>query len=218
MPLAPGLNSAFGLLQTDVRHIYVKSSVGVLAGFSVDAMEAEFEDLEARARADVREEGFDEGEVALRRQVDMRYLHQGYQLAVDCLARPVDDAEKTALKSRFDELHARVYGASAPDEDAETVTFRTIAEIAVPQLRLPPVDIGDGDPSAAEIGARELYDFEAGGFVPCTLYDRARLRAGDRIEGAAVIQQFDSTTVLLSGQSATVEAHGNLVIDAGDAS
>ena len=217
VPLAPGLNSAFGLLQTDVRHIYVKSSVAVLAGLSVDAMEAEFEDLEARARADVREEGFDESEVTLRRQVDMRYLHQGYQLAVDCLARPVDDAEKTALKSRFDELHARVYGASAPDEDAETVTFRVIAEIAVPQLRLPPVEAGDGDPSAAEIGTRELYDFEVGGFGPCTLYNRARLRAGDRIAGAAVIQQFDSTTVLLSGQSATVEAHGNLVIDAGDA-
>ena len=216
VPLAPGLNSAFGLLQTDVRHIYVKSSVGVLAGLPVDAMEDEFQDLEARARADVREEGFDQAEVVLRRQIDMRYLHQGYQLAVDCLARPVDEDEKTALKSRFDELHARVYGASAPDEDAEAVTFRAIAEIAVPQLELPPVEAGDGDPSAAGIGARELFDFEAGGFVPCRLYDRARLRAGDRIEGAAVIQQFDSTTVVLSGQSATVEAHGNLVIAAGD--
>ena len=98
------------------------------------------------------------------------------------------------------------------------MTFRTIAEIAVPQLELPPVEAGDGDPSAAEIDGRELYDFEAGGFVPCKVYDRALLRAGDRIEGAAVIQQFDSTTVVLSGQSATVEAHGNLVIDAGDAS
>ena len=218
VPLAPGLNSAFGLLQTDVRHIYVKSSVGVLAGLSADAMEAEFADLEARARADVREEGFAEGEVTLRRQIDMRYLHQGYQLAVDCMASPVDEAERAALKSRFDDLHARVYGASAPDEDAETVTFRVIAEIAVPQLQLPRIEAGDGDPSAAETGARELYDFEAGGFVPCTLYDRALLRAGDRIEGAAVIQQFDSTTVVLSGQSATVEAHGNLVIAAGDAS
>ena len=166
----------------------------------------------------MREEGFAEGEVTLRRQIDMRYLHQGYQLAVDCMASPVDEAERAALKSRFDDLHARVYGASAPDEDAETVTFRVIAEIAVPQLQLPRIEAGDGDPSAAETGARELYDFEAGGFVPCTLYDRALLRAGDRIEGAAVIQQFDSTTVVLSGQSATVEAHGNLVIAAGDAS
>ena len=134
------------------------------------------------------------------------------------LSEGVRATEPVVRQVRFDGLHARVYGASAPDEDAETVTFRVIAEIAVPKLELPLIEAGDGDPSAASIGARELYDFEAGGFVRCTLYDRSRLRAGDRIEGAAVIQQFDSTTVLLSGQSATVEAHGNLVIDAGDPS
>ncbi len=217
VPPAPGLSSAFGLLQTDVRHVYVKSSVGVLAGLAADAMEAEFAALEERARADVREEGFDAAEVTLRRQIDMRYLHQGYQLAVDCAARPVDEAEKTALKARFDALHRRVYGASAPDEDAEAVTFRVIAEIAVPKLRLPEIKAGNGDPSAARVDARELFDFQAGGFVSCQVYDRSRLRAGDRIDGAAAIQQFDSTTIVLPGQSAEVEAHGSLVIAEGGA-
>ncbi|MDE0059523.1 MAG: hydantoinase/oxoprolinase family protein [Defluviicoccus sp.] len=216
VPLAPGLNSAFGLLQTDVRHVYVKSSVGVLAGLAADAMEEEFAGLEARAWADLREEGFDGEDAALRRQIDMRYLHQGYQLAVDCLARPVDAAEKAALKTRFDELHLRVYGASAPDEEAETVTFRVIAEIAVPKLELPKIEAGDGDPARAETGVRELYDFTSGSFADCKVYDRALLRAGDAIAGPAAIEQFDSTMIVLAGQSATVEAHGNLVIDAGD--
>ena len=74
---------------------------------------------------------------------------------------------------------------------------------------------GRGDPSAAATGSRELYDFESARFVPCTLYDRAKLRAGDLIQGAAVIEQFDSTTVLLPGQAAKVEAHGNIIIDTG---
>ena len=213
VPPTPGLNSALGLLQTDVRHIYVKSLVGLLSGFSVEAMEREFSELEARALGDAVEEGFLEEEVILRRQVDMRYLYQGYQIPVDCPARPVAEAEKAALKGRFDALHQRLYGASAVDEDAEIVTFRSIAEIVVPKLEMPRIATGDGDPRGALTAERRIYDLESGGFVPGRVYDRARLRAGDRIVGAAVIEQFDSTTVVLAGQSALVEDHGNLIID-----
>ena len=216
VPPAPGLNSALGLLQTDVRHIYVKSSVGLLSGFPVDRMEAEFAELEARALTDAREEGFAADEVRLRRQIDMRYLHQGYQIAVDCLGRPVSEDEKTALRERFDSLHHQVYGASAPDEDAEVVTFRSIAEITVPKIALPLIETGDGDPRAALTAEREIYDMDSGGFITARIYDRSRLKAGDRIEGSAVIEQFDSTTLLLPGQTAVVEAHGNLIIDIGE--
>ncbi len=216
VPPAPGLNSALGLLQTDVRHIYVKSSVGLLGGFPVGRMEAAFGELEERALADAREEGFAAEHVRLRRQIDMRYLHQGYQLAVDCLGRPVAEDEKTALKERFDALHQQVYGASAPEEDAEVVTFRAIAEITVPKLVLPEIAAADGDADTALTDERELYDLDSGRFVPVRIYDRARLRAGHRIAGAAVIEQFDSTTLVLPGQAATVEAHGNLIIDTGE--
>ncbi len=146
----------------------------------------------------------------------MRYLHQSYQLAVDCLGRPVADPEKAALKERFDGLHRQVYGASAPDEDAEVVTFRAIAEIAVSRLALPGIEAARGDASAAFTDERALYDLDSGRFVPVRIYDRARLMAGYRIAGTAVIQQFDATTLVLPGQTATVEAHGNLIVDSGE--
>jgi N-methylhydantoinase A/oxoprolinase/acetone carboxylase beta subunit len=49
-------------------------------------------------------------------------------------------------------------------------------------------------------------------FDPVNVWDRAKLRAGDRFEGPAVIEQFDSTTVALAGQTVSVEANGTLVI------
>jgi N-methylhydantoinase A len=214
VPLYPGINSAMGLLQTSVRHVYLQSSVARLSEISADRMNEIFDGLEARAAEDVREEGFTPDQVDIRRQVDMRYQHQGYQLPVDCPASALTDADKPVLKGGFDEAHHRIYGASAPDEDAEVVTFRVIAEISVPRLELPRIGIGAGA-QAAQIATRSLYDLDGRSFMEAGIYDRAKLRAGDTFDGPAVVQQFDSTTVILSGMSCTVDPWGNLIIDTG---
>ena len=91
VPPNPGLTSAMGLLQTQVRHVYLRSSVGLVSAFSLERMEAHFVDLADRAMADVAEEGFASDSVSIRRQCDMRYLHQGYQLAIDCPTGTVNE-------------------------------------------------------------------------------------------------------------------------------
>jgi N-methylhydantoinase A len=55
---------------------------------------------------------------------------------------------------------------------------------------------------------------EAGGFVSCTVYDRALLQAGNRVDGPAVIEQMDATTLVLPGIVARVEPYLNLVLEA----
>ena len=215
-PLYPGLNSAMGLLQTSVRHVYLQSSVARLSEIAPARINEIFAGLEARARADVAEEGFAPDRVTVTRQVDMRYQHQGYQLPVDCPAGTLAETDKPTLKSDFDSAHQRIYGASAPDEDAEVVTFRVIAEIAVPRLQLPLLAEG-GDASDARIATRPLYDLEVADFMQAAIYDRAKLRSGDRFDGPAVVQQFDSTTVILAGMSCVVDPWGNLVIETGEA-
>ena len=218
VPLYPGLNSAMGLLQTSVRHVYVRSMVGLLSAFDPAEIDAGFAELVARAMTDIAEEGFREADVVLTRQLDMRYPHQGYQLAIDCPDGPFSEDSRQPLKRDFDATHGRVYGASAPDEDAEIVTFRVIAEIETPRLALPKIQSGDGDPSDAITGERDLYDFGTASFDVATIFDRSKLRAGDGITGPAIIEQFDSTTIVLAGQSARVDGIGNLIIHTGAAS
>jgi len=215
VPLYPGINSAMGLLQTSVRHVYLQSSVGPLSEFATDRMNDLLTQLEARAMADVREEGFEPSQVSITRQVDMRYKHQGYQLTVDCPKAAVTEGDKATLKAAFDATHQRVYGASAPDEDAEVVTFRVLAEIAVPQLEIRELS-GFGEKSAkAVVGERMLYDLDRGDFLTATVYDRAKLSAGNRVTGPAIVQQFDSTTVVLDGMEAHVDTRHNIIIETG---
>jgi N-methylhydantoinase A len=205
-----------GMLQTSVRHSYLRSEIGVLSRFPVARMNEQFAALEHEAMAEAKEEGFDPAAVSLTRLIDLRYPHQGYTLPVACPA-VVAEGDKARLKQAFDEVHAQVYGQSAPKEDAEIVTFRLQAEIEIPRLSLPELKQGDGQPERARKGTRDIFDIDAGRFVAAAIYDRALFMAGDRIAGPAIIDQFDSTTLVLAGQTATVDPTGTLVIEESEA-
>jgi N-methylhydantoinase A len=215
VPPYPGLNCAIGMLQTSVRHSYLKSEVGVLSRFPTGRMNDLFRELREQALAEASEEGFVHEAVKLTRLLDLRYPHQGYTLPVPCPA-DITDVDKVRLKHAFDEVHLQVYGQSAPKEDAEIVTFRLQAEIEVPRLVLPALAHGDGRAERALKGERPLFDIGENRFVRATVYDRQALMAGDRIAGPAIIDQFDATTVLLGGQTATVDDTATLIIQTGD--
>src|SRR5215813_14186396 len=210
VPPHPGLTSAMGLLQTDVRHLYLRSAVGLLSSYPVAEINGIFAELRRQAMQDVSEEGLDMAALRLTQQLDLRYLHQGYHLTVDGPDGEVTEAHKRPIKSAFDDLHRRTYGASAPEEDAELVTLRLVAEVPMPHLRLP--RIAPGHLADARIGRRPLYDLALAEFADADVYDRARLGAKDRIAGPAIVEQYDSTTVVLAGQTLSVDEFGNLVI------
>jgi N-methylhydantoinase A len=51
------------------------------------------------------------------------------------------------------------------------------------------------------------------GYVETKTYDRARLCAGNRIAGPALVEEYASTTVMHPGDRLEVDAFGNLVLD-----
>jgi N-methylhydantoinase A len=212
VPLYPGLNCALGMLQTSVRHSYLRSEIGSLARIAVGRVNELFAALESQAMQEAVEEGFTTSQAKITRLLDLRYPHQGYSLCVPCPA-PFDEAARMAVKRSFDSLHQNVYGQSAPNENAEIVTFRLQSEIAVPRLALPDLPRMDGNAGRAIKGQRPLYDTAQQKFDRVNVWDRSKLLAGDRFEGPAVIEQFDSTTVVLADQIVSVEGNGTLVIE-----
>ncbi|HEY7248430.1 MAG TPA: hydantoinase/oxoprolinase family protein [Xanthobacteraceae bacterium] len=211
VPLYPGLNCALGMLQTSVRHSYVRSEIGSLERIATGRVNELFGALEAQAMQEAGEEGFSASEVVISHLLDLRYPHQGYSLCVPCPA-PFDEAARVAVKRAFDSLHQTVYGQSAPNESADIVTLRLQSEIVVPRLSLPQLPCTDGNTALSIKGRRPLYDISERKFQTVNIWDRAKLRAGDCFEGPAVIEQFDSTTVALAGQTVRVEANGTLII------
>jgi len=143
----------------------------------------------------------------------MRYAGQNYELPVPLPEGPISEATMAALGDGFAEAHRRQYGFVAEGEAVQLVTFRieAVGLVAKAQFRAQP-DAGP-DASDAVIGTRDVWLPEAGGFTPCRIYDREKLRSGNVIAGPAIVEQMDATTLILPGMTARVEPYLNLILE-----
>lgn len=212
VPRTPGILCAMGLLLTDLRADFAGTRLLTLGPAALPEMEQVFADLASQSAAWFEKEGVAPESRRLTRAVDMRYAGQNYELTV-----PVPDGRATMLDrlaESFAAAHRQRFGFVAEGETVQLVTFRIEAAGLVPKASFQPQADAGPDASDAVIGRREVWLPEAGGFVVCPIYERNRLRAGNRIAGPAIIEQMDTTTVVLPGMVARVEPYLNLILEA----
>ncbi len=201
IPPSPGIFSATGLLTTDLKRDAAITVMRRLEDLDAAEVEQAFTALEEVGRTELASEGIGDESIAFLRQVDLRYVGQSYELTI-----PAGDD----LLERFHAEHERTYGFAAPGEPVEAVSLRltSTGSIAKPPLRrLEP----GATPAPKE--HRPVYFAEAGNYVDCPIYDRYSLPAGASFDGPAIVEEFDSTTVVHPGFSVVVDANGNLVLE-----
>jgi N-methylhydantoinase A len=143
---------------------------------------------------------------------DMRYVGQEHAVTIELAPELIGKRNREAIKQRFDDVHLLRYGTSAPKEAAEIVSLRTT--VTGVMKKPAPERIARGGPTpiaAAQRGTRRVYF--AGKPVKTPTYARDALRAGNRIEGPALIEEHASTTVVLPGDRLRVDEFGNLMLD-----
>ncbi len=217
VPSYPGVTAALGLLATDMVYEYVSTVYQRLSKLDAAALERVFEGLEEQARAQLERDGIPSDRVLIQRVADCRYLGQGYELRVDVGAGAIDADWAGRLRADFNDIHEREYSRRFEEADIEIPNVRVRGVGVQPALETPEVEHG---PETPEDGLR--YEGEAWfrvegklDKVPTRYYDRASLRAGNRLLGPAIVNQYDSTTVVPPGISARVDRFGNIVIEAG---
>jgi N-methylhydantoinase A len=224
VPPSPGIFSALGLLATDLTHELsrtVRQSSGSLDGAAVDAALAA---LEAEGRRALASESVPPSRVSCRRYLEMRYAGQSYELSIPLGDGSLAGGRLADALAAFHREHERIYGFAAPAEPVEVVNVR--ATVVGAMLRPRPRRVEpDRGVDAALKQTREVYFGEAGGgagagptgpagFVACPIYDRYRLGSGATLDGPAVVEELDSTTVIHPGYRATVDELGNLLLTA----
>ncbi len=191
VPEHPGLFSAYGLLAVDVVRSY-KAPV-----FDRDLREV-LGKLERTAREELGREGFKDVKISF--MVDMRYVGQSYELTVDY-------EEGSDLKERFREEYKRVYGFYS-DDPVEIVSARATAVAEVPKISLKKKQISRGQP----VRAFERKAYISGKFVVAPVYLRESLSPGSFGNGPAIIEEYDSTTVVNEGWTWEVDEYSNIII------
>ena len=213
VPMSPGTTSAMGLLVTDLKHDYSTTLIQRTDQLDFDRVNGIYHDMGERGEKALLTEGRERSSISFERQVEMRYVGQSYELSIPLGAGKVEDALEGMLQ-HFHEEHDRAYGFAAPDEPVEFVTLRLTAVGAIAKPKLRELPARGGDVKDALRAVRQVYFAEAGGFVDCSNYDRYKLAAGMVVEGPAIVEEMDSTTIIHPGFLAEVDKYGNLLIRA----
>ena len=213
VPPHPGINSAIGLLTTDLKYDVVRTAFLVSTRIDLRRLNADFAAMEDVLRAQLGADNVNAATATFRRSTDARYAGQGYELRLELPGSELGPADLESARARFHDLHQKEYGHHFPHSPIEFVNLRVSAIGQVPKIRVPPKPAG-GSLAAARIRVDaavfrtgvDLKSFET------TFYDRSKLPLGQPIAGPAVILQVDSTTVVPPYCTAELEESGSISI------
>ena len=217
VPPYPGVTAAMGLLATDMVYEYAATVYQRLSSLDAVALQRVYEELEERARVQLEADGVAPDRLVIQRIVDCRYLGQGYELRVDAPSGPIDHDWIESVRSDFHDNHEREYSRRFEDSDIELPNVRVRGVGLMPPLLTVEVEHGGESPDAALRHEGKAW-FRTNGElreVPTRYYDRAALKAGNRLDGPAIVNQYDTTTVIPPGVSAHVDRFGNIIIEIG---
>lgn len=210
------MGSALGLLIADHRIDHAVTARVRLDGSARSAIQAIFGRLEERAHADANRMGL-HGELVVERSASMRYVGQGYEVRVDLPVGSIDISIEQSMRAAFSDRYAREYGYSDADATIEVIDwFVAVKPAHRGDSRRWSIEAEHRKGSAVK-GHRLAYFPEAGGMVSSAVVDRYAMATSDRLIGPLLVEERESTTVVLPGDVVTVSRQGNLVVDIGAA-
>lgn len=209
IPPGPGVLCAYGDATTRIRdeasrtfiRRFPDTSAGEVADLLVELAESASQALDA--------EKVPRSEQTSSFQVDVRYHGQGLLLTVDVDPEELKKDGLDAIGKVFDDMHAQLF-TFALKADKELVNLRAVVQGKATVVQAPSIESGKSDPAAAEIATESIYVDDAD--HKAKIYDRGKLKAGNRIPGPAVIIEMDSTALILPNHSGEVDSFGNILI------
>jgi N-methylhydantoinase A len=206
-----------GLLTTDIRYEIPTTVWTSSAAPNIPLIAEQMKRLEEEARAQLRADGVGDEDITLERSADCRYMGQGYELRVHAPDGQIDEDWVAATAAAFHDVHGRTYSQRFEDKPVHLVNIRVTGVGAVPHVVIGQIEASGEDPAEAlKTTARALFwrdEASEPEWVETPVYERSRLKAGNRISGPAIIEQFDSTTVIGMNQQATVDTVGHLILE-----
>ena len=190
VPPAAGVGSAMGFLAAPVAFEVVRSRYMRLSAFAPAVAAQVMAEMRAEAQTVVGKVA--RGALEETRRAYMRYIGQGFEIAVE-VAEP---CSAEALQEAFDAAYQALYGRLIPGLEVEVLSWTLT-------LRAPPPELALASASAPP--QRRLVDERR--------VQREALAPGTRVLGPSVIVEDQTVTVVPCGATAQVDAIGNIVVE-----
>lgn len=213
VPPQPGLAAAWGLLIADVTRDFVSPLGTVDDALDLSRIEAAFTVLRRRAEAWCEAEGSMSGAWEMIAKLDLRYAGMSHETTIECPASADVLQTIAGTIDRFHDHFEQLSGRSWRDREAvEIVNLRLTASGRRPHIDLPkrvPNQVTEASPRTT----REVGFLGATMMVRTPVYDRDGIDHKVRVTGPAIVEQYESTTVVPTGWDARSDALGNLILE-----
>jgi len=209
VPARPGITNALGCLVADLRHDFVNTVNRPLNDLDMAEVAAILAAQTASGRQLIQREQVAVADTGALYSADMQFQGQSHLLSVP-LASPRVTREE--LQQAFETVYWERFQVRLPEIRPVLVNLHTAVlgrRTGVDPSRLLAGGAQARDLAGAHLGDRRVW-FDQ--WLPTPVYQRERLPLESRLEGPAIIQQLDSTTVIPPGCRATVDRLGNLLI------
>ena len=210
IPPGPGVLCAYGDATTKVRDEASQTYVKKVEDIKLEDFITELEALKTRASISFEKDGIDSTKQDVKYQADIRYTGQAFQLSLGISMDALKKNSLSMLTDEFDRQHEQLF-TFAHGKDHEIVMLRAVVEAQNEEMA--DLDINTSNSSMDDAKIQDSQFYYEGKWHDAALFERNKIGVNSIIPGPSIIQEMDSTTVILPGHSATVDRIGNLLIN-----
>ncbi|MEM8816065.1 MAG: hydantoinase/oxoprolinase family protein [Pseudomonadota bacterium] len=211
VPPGPGVLCAYGDATTQVQDEASQTYVTRVDSLTADEFIAALEELRERAGESFKADGIALEDQEVSYQADIRYAGQAFQLSLGVTADELRSRGLAVLTDEFDRQHEQLF-TFAHGKDHEIVMIRAIVR-ARSSLTADLKGAGESGVSIEDAKIHETKFYFEEEWHDAPILDRGKLGVGTKVSGPAIIQEMDSTTLVLPGHAAEVDKVGNLLIN-----
>lgn len=214
IPPGAGATSAFGFLCAPLAFDWVRSDRKSLQRIDWEQANASLTEMENQGRAILLDSGVEESEIRFVRRCDMRYVGQSHELDVVIPAGSLSEESVQRLHQLFEREYERHFTRSRSDAKVEVINWRLVAAgpRPSPSVRMLGAHFVDRRTGPSRKGDRKAYFPEYGEYLETPVYDRYLLETGSRIDGPAIIEEDESTTIVGPQGHVTVDDSLNMLV------
>ena len=212
IPQYPATFSAYGLLNADYREDISRTFVKAHADMTPGELKERFSELEQEARDWFSAQGLDSTNVTIERFAELRYIGQEHTLKIPVEQNDFEAINLADLRNRFDNHYDRAYAHALKDHDLEFVGLRLSASLASSKPSMKKVAKGSSLVENAVERHQSVFIASHKERFYCPVYAREKLQGGHQLSGPAIIEEWNSTVLVLPNQTVNVDGYGNLLL------
>ncbi|MFD2588716.1 hydantoinase/oxoprolinase family protein [Croceitalea marina] len=209
VPQNAGVFSAFGMLMSDIRRDYIRTSVISLNQDATNVITANFQDMKNEALVNFKKDNYEEAQASFSHYADLRYMGQEHYVKVKLEGLSSANFLEDVIMT-FHKEHQRQFTFQL-DAPVELVNYHLVAEVEVDKPDFPQMKCSGKQVEQAVFDEREV-DFDDLGKQQTSFYRREGLEPGMNFKGPAIIAEKATTTVVTPEHDVSIDEYGNLIL------